>query len=247
MKAFRTLLRVEGKLVLRHPDVILFALLFPVGMVILLGIIYGGKPAYEGAAYTFIEQSFGAVASVGICASGLMGMPLNLSDYRHRKILRRYKVTPVSPGVLLAVQVLLHLAVAAVSALLVFSAAALLFGYRMAGSIWPFIGAYLIVALAVFGMGMLITSLASTMKTANTLCTVLYFPMLFLSGATIPYEVMPDAMQKAVNVLPLTQGIKLLKAFSLGTGTDGLMWPLVLLPVLAVVCTAVSIKYFKWE
>ncbi len=40
--------------------------------------------------------------------------------------------------------------------------------------------------------------------------------MLIFSGATPPYEVMPAALQKVADVLPLTQGIKLLKATSLG-------------------------------
>ena len=39
--------------------------------------------------------------------------------------------------------------------------------------------------------------------------------MLIFSGATLPYEVMPGIMQKIVDILPLTQGIKILKASTL--------------------------------
>lgn len=245
MKAFRTLLEIEVKLVLRHPDVILFGILFPVGMAVLFGIIYGDKMAFEGAEYTSLQQSFGGFIAVGICATGLMGFPLNLANYRHRKILRQYKATPVSPGFLLFIQALIYFAIAAASGLLVYGASAS-FGYVMAGSVSMFILAFLLVGVLIFSLGMLIASVAANMKQANLLCTILYFPMLFLSGATIPYEIMPDRMQSIVNILPLTQGIKLLKSVSLGTG-EAITAPLIMLPLLALVFLIISIKCFRWE
>ena len=36
---------------------------------------------------------------------------------------------------------------------------------------------------------------------------LLYFPMLFFSGITVPLEVMPDIVQKIVLYMPLTQGL----------------------------------------
>ena len=37
---------------------------------------------------------------------GVMGLPLVISDYRSKKILKRFKVTPLSPAVILFVQVI---------------------------------------------------------------------------------------------------------------------------------------------
>lgn len=62
---------------------------------IILGLLYGTKPAVDGAEYTFMEQSFGALCTISICAGGLMGLPLVISEYRERKILKRFQVTPV--------------------------------------------------------------------------------------------------------------------------------------------------------
>lgn len=58
--------------------------------------------------------------------------------------------------------------------------------------------------------------LCRTIKSVNAVTSLVYFPMLFLSGATIPYELFPSGLQKVANVLPLTQGIKLMKAVSMG-------------------------------
>ncbi|MGE5316999.1 MAG: ABC transporter permease, partial [Chloroflexota bacterium] len=63
MRAFNTMFKTELKLSLRGMDMVIFGIGMPVIFVIILGIIYGNKPAFEGAVYTFFEQSFGAVAS----------------------------------------------------------------------------------------------------------------------------------------------------------------------------------------
>lgn len=247
MKAFRTMLKVESKLAIRSLDSIIFGILFPVGIVILLGIIYGNKPAFEGAGYTFMQQSFGAFVAVGICATGLMGLPLTIADYRDKKILKRFKVTPVDPGLLLLVQIVICFAISLVSGTAVFLVASLFFGYIMQGSFISFLVSYMLVTAAVYGLGMLLASISPNIKTANLLCTLVYFPMLFLSGATVPYEIMPKGMQRVVDVLPLTQGIKLLKGFSLGLDVGGLLTPLIIMGGLAIICILASVRLFKWE
>jgi ABC-2 type transport system permease protein len=71
--------------------------------------------------------------------------------------------------------------------------------------------------------------------------------MLFLSGATIPYEIMPIAMQTVADFLPLTQGIKLLKAASLGQDIHTMTLSFVVLAVIAILGTFLSLKFFRWE
>ena len=64
MKAFKTLLKTEIRLSLRGMDMFIFAICMPVVVVILLGAVFGNKPAFQGAEYTFLEQSFGAVSTI---------------------------------------------------------------------------------------------------------------------------------------------------------------------------------------
>lgn len=97
MRAFKTMMKTELKLSLRGMDMFIFAICAPLVVLVLLGILYGDKPAFEGAGYTFLEQSFGALTTISICAGGVMGLPLVVSEYRSRHILKRYQVTPVSP------------------------------------------------------------------------------------------------------------------------------------------------------
>ncbi len=247
MKTFRTMLKTELKLSLRGMDMFIFAICMPVAILVLLGIIYGNKPAFEGADYTFLAQSFGAISTIGICAGGLMGLPLVVSDYRNRKILKRFKVTPVSPALILMVQGTIYSLYSLVSLALITVIATIFFDFAITGSVLLFISTFLLVMFSMFSIGMMVGGIAPNIKIASIIASILYFPMLIFSGATLPYEVMPKMLQNIVDFLPLTQGIKLLKATSLGLSIDNIVFPLILMAVIIFVCSGISIKYFKWE
>ncbi len=247
MKRFFKLLKIEGLLALRCPDSIFFGVCMPVGVIVLLGIVSGSKSAFHGADYTLLESSFGALITVGICATAFMGIPLTIADYRDKKILKHFFVTPVSPVVLLLVQGVINMILSIVSAIFVYVAVKLFFGYEMRGSKTGFMLSYFLVMISMYSIGMLMASICKSIKIANVVCSIVYFPMLLLSGATIPYEVFPKALQYAANVLPLTQGIKLLKGYSLGLPQQSLLIPIVIMIVWSVVGITVSIKTFIWE
>ncbi len=247
MKAFKTMLKTDLKLSIRGMDVVIFAIIMPVVVLIILGLLYGSKPAFEGSDYTFLEQSFGALVTIAICAGGVMGLPLVISDYRGKKILKRYKVTPVHPGLILLVQVAIYTIYSLASLVTLYLVATLFFDLSLGGSWLEFLASYFMVMISMFSIGMMVGGIAKDSKSAGMIASLLYFPMLIFSGATLPYEVMPVALQKVVDILPLTQGIKLLKASSIGLPAENLSLPFVIMIVIAVVCIGISIKFFKWE
>ena len=46
MKTFKTMLKTELKLSLRGMDMVIFAICVPLVVLVILGIIYGDKPAF---------------------------------------------------------------------------------------------------------------------------------------------------------------------------------------------------------
>ncbi len=246
MKTFITLFKTELKLTIRHLDLIVFGIAFPIGVMLLLGTVFGDK-VQSGTEFTMVQLCFGGTVAVGICATGLMGIPLTFADYRHKKILKRFKVTPISPLRLLGAQFLVQFLMALVSALGVWAVARGAFGMQFKGSVWSFIGVYLGVLLCTYSIGMIIASLAPNIKIANLICTFVYFPMLLLSGATVPFEVLPKTVQHIAEVFPVTQGIKLLKGAVVGEAlmvNSGACIALVLITLLGIGITA---KCFRWE
>lgn len=247
MNSFMTMLKIELKLSLRGMDMFIFAICMPIVVLVTLGIIYGSKPAFEGANYTFLEQSFGAITSIAICAGGVMGLPLVVSDYRGKYILKRFKVTPVDPILILLVQVTIYALYSLVSMISLFLVANLFFKFNMQGSILNFILGWLLVMISMFSIGIMVGGISKDSKIAGVIASVLYFPMLIFSGATIPYEVMPNIMKKIVDILPLTQGIKILKSAVLGQSIENMIIPIFIMLIITAICSVVAIKCFKWE
>ena len=246
MKRFLTFLKVEGKLSLRSPDGIIFGIGMPVGVLLLIAVVAGSQSA-GGADYSFLQSAFASLLTVGICATAFMGLPLTIADYRDKKILKHFFATPIRPFMILSVQVVIGMLTSFFSAAFVTVLAVFGFGYRMEGDPFLFIGAFLLVMLSMYSIGMILASLCKTVKIANVVTTFVYFPMLFLSGATIPFELFPDTVQKVCNVLPLTHGIKLLKAVSLNMWSQEIWISVALLIVFAVVGCILSVVSFKWD
>lgn len=247
MKAFRILLKNEFKLNIRDMNMVIFAIIMPLIVLIVLGIIYNKKPAFAGAEYTFLEQSIGALCAISICAGGLMGLPIVVSEYRERKILKRFRVTPISPIMLLGVEFTIYVIYAVISMLILISAAILFWGVSFHGNILAFTGSWLLTVVSILSIGMLVGGIAKNAKTAGVIASLLYFPMLVFSGTTLPFEVMPELMQKIVTIFPLTHGIQLMKATSLGLPIDNLWFSVVVMVTVAVICTGAAVRCFKWE
>lgn len=247
MRTFRTLLKNEWKLNIRNMNMVIFAIIMPLVVLVILGFLYGTKPAAAGAAYTFMDQSVGALCTISICAGGLMGLPLVVAEYRERKILKRFQVTPVSPVMLLAVEFTIYVIYATVSMLTLLPVARLFWNVSIHGSWLAFLGSWLLTMVSTLSIGMMVGGIAKNEKTASVIACVLYFPMLIFSGATLPLEVMPEMMQNIIRVLPITQGIQLMKETSLGLPVGNVWLPIIVMGAVAVLCTGMAVKCFKWE
>jgi ABC-2 type transport system permease protein len=237
MRAFATTLKTDLRLATRNPDMILFGIVFPVAVMLLLGLVSSPEAA---------RLDSGGVAAFGICAAGLMGLPLTLSDYRHRKVLKRIRVTPASPAILLLSQVLVQCCYVLVSTGAVLALAGLAFGVRIA-SPGPFALFFLLTTASTFGIGLLIASLCPNMKVASAVASLAYFPTIFLSGATVPFEILPRAVRSAMQAVPVTQGIGLLKGAVTGAPQGEALVPVAILTAVAVLSYIIAIRFFRWE
>ena len=245
MKRFFKLYMVEQKLALRSGDMLIFGIAMPVGIMILINMIAGQKQAGEG--FTYLESSFASLIAVGICAAAFMGIPLTIADYRDKKILKHFFTTPCSPLWILGSDMLCAGVTALLSAVCVALVSVVFLGYEMRGNVLFFMGSWLLTLVSMFSIGLLMASLCRTIKSVNAVTSLVYFPMLFLSGATIPYELFPSGLQKVADVLPLTQGIKLMKAVSMGAALEDVWKIVVMLVGITVICTVISVKTFRWE
>lgn len=237
-KAFLAILRVEARLALRGGDMLLFGILFPVAVMLLTGFVMGPEKTALG---------FAGISAIGICAGGLMGVPLTFAGYRHARILRRYRVTPTSPTVLLVAVAAVQTAFALVSGIAVYLVASGLFGVRVEGGFLRFALTFCFVVFPVFSVGFLVASLVPNERAANVACSVLYFPTLFASGATVPYEILPRPLTAVMDWVPLTEGIKLLKGATVGSPASADLMGFLALALLGALSCVVAARAFRWE
>lgn len=240
------LAKIEGRLAIRSIDGILFGIAMPFGVLLLTTMIAGNNQA-GNASYTFLDSSFSALLVVGICATAFMGIPLTICDYRDKKILKHFFVTPASPVHLIAAQMVVAAITSIISAILIIFVSIVFLDYHMQGNWGILIASYFLVMSAMYSLGLLIASLCKNIKIANLVCSAVYFPMLFLSGAVIPFELFPDGIQKVATFLPLTQGIKLLKSVSLGQSVGNPQFIVILLLCITILGFGLAAKFFRWE
>ena len=103
------------------------------------------------------------------------------------------------------------------------------------------------IMVSTLSIGLLVGGIAKNMKSAGVIACILYFPMLIFSGTTLPFEVMPVAMQKIISIFPLTQGIQLMKRVFLGLPAENVLLPVVIMGAIIIICFGISVKCFKWE
>lgn len=247
MKAFWKLFKNEWKLNVRDMNMVIFAIIMPLVVMVILGIIYGTRPAADGVSYTFMEQSLGPLCTISICAGGLMGLPILVSDYRERKILKRFHVTPISPVMLLGVEFAIYVAYSVISMVTLLLTSMLLWKVRLHGSWAAYLGSWLLTMVSTLSIGMMVGGIAKNAKSASVIASILYFPMLIFSGTTLPLEVMPGAMRKIVSIFPMTQGIQLMKSVSLGLPVASVWLPIAVMGAVTIICTGISVRCFKWE
>ena len=245
MKRFLSMYRVEQKIFFRSPDVILFCLAMPLVVFVVITMITGGKDAADSG-LTYLQSSYVALSTVGICCSAFMSIPITVVELRSQGVLRRMYCSPCSPARLLACDTICSGVIAALSTLILTVAAVAVFGYRMQGNVLLYIAMWLLTMISMFSIGLMVASLCRTTKSMNVTTSLLYFPMLLFSGATIPAEVFPGALRTVAGWMPLGVGIRLLKSVSVGC-YDTIIISVVTLTAIAVICGAIAVKTFRWE
>ena len=245
MQALIKMTWVELKLKLREPVGTFFTLVFPLLLLFLFGSIYGNDPSPFLDGRGNVDNSVPGYIAMIIGTTGMIGLPIALSVYREQGILRRFRAAPITPALILGSQVVVNLIISLIG--MAFLIIAGIFVYGLALPEAP-VGAFLAVVisgLSFLSIGFVLASLAPTATAAQAVGMALFFPMIFLSGAALPRQMLPDKLVEFSQFLPLTHVVNLLQDLWYGNGWNGTA--LLVLLGMMVVATAVSVRTFRWE
>jgi ABC-2 type transport system permease protein len=197
---------------------------------------------------TAIDYFLPSMLAYIILQSGINYVAIGLTDLRVRKVLRRFRATPLRPAQILAAQitggaltVILQLVVLVVIGLALFHA-------KTFGS-WLVAAVPILLGVAAFvGIGFLLTSAARTSESARGLSSMVAFPMMFLSGVFFPITTLPDWLQKAVHALPLTWLTDALhRVMNDGVGLGEIGLDCLVLAAWALVTFVLATWRFRWD
>jgi imidazolonepropionase-like amidohydrolase/ABC-type multidrug transport system permease subunit len=240
--AYLTNIRMTLRLMLRDRTVLFFNYVFPLIFFFMFGQLYEAR---QGG---IVRQVVNMVLTIGVLGAGLFGAGMRTVIDREANILRRFKVAPVGPWPLVIAGLVTGL-IAYIPNLLL----TLLLAHYVYGMPWPErpVSMFLFVCLGTLAfraIGSIAGSVVNSMQESQIVIQLIYFPMLMLSGATIPLFVMPQWLQILANFLPSTRFFVGMQAIL--SGREGIRenWTEALaLLVTTVVGTFLAVKLFRWE
>lgn len=242
MRAYLALFKSNMRLTMRDRGVLFFNYLFP------LIFFFAFAEMFNAGLGSGIAYFVSTVLVMGILGNGLWGAGMRSIQEREANILRRFKVTPISPlPILMAAMVsgwVLYLPVVVI----LVGLAHFIYAMPLPQN-W--LSLFVMASLGVCAfraIGLILAAVTNTMQEATIAIQILYMPMLFLSGATFPAAMLPQWAQTAAQFMPATY---------LVTGFQGIFFrnqnvldnasAAAALLLTAVLGMFLAVQLFRWE
>jgi ABC-2 type transport system permease protein len=240
-QGFKALISMQSKLLRREPAAAVMVLL-PVALMVIFGCIPGTKkPQGDLGGRSVLDvyvPTFAAMVPLMVACTGL---PSAMASFRERNALRRFKVSPVPPGGMLAAMVAVMSALAAVGIAIVLVLGFAVFGATAPTNIGAVVGSFLLGFTAVIAVGMIAAAVATTAAMANGIGMPFMFLNFFFSGLYVPIAEMPHVLRTIGEYVPFG-------AVMDSWSGQGVLWQhLAVLAGYTVLGSLASAKLFRWE
>jgi len=155
-------------------------------------------------------------------------------------------VTPIRPWELMLGKIMPNIAIAFVNMSTILALGTLWFHVPFNGDLWLFFALAFLFLFTSLGLGILISTVATSQKQAQELARLLIMPSMMLSGFIFPRESMPLVLQWIGALIPVTYFLKISRGIiTKGVGLDSLREPVIALLVFGLVVFAVSARTFR--
>lgn len=242
MRPYLAMMRIDLVLALRNRSVIFFNYLFPLifffGFAEMMGAARGGG----------VTNVVTMVLTLGILGNGLWGAGMRAVQEREMNILRRFKVTPISPAPILVASMVTGWLLYLPAVVVICGLANRIYGMPLPEHWLSLLG---MVTLGVFSfrsIGLILASIVNSAQESTIGIQILYMPMLFLSGATFPTVMLPHWAQFVGQFLPATYLVTGFQSVLLHNETLARNWAAAAaLLTTMLVATFISVQIFRWE
>ena len=241
MKNFVALTRMRMRLAMRNKMFFFFLIVMPFAFFFLwLGVIAQGVP--QSAAFYL-----GPVLAFNVMGS-FWGLSAALVSFREQGILRRFHVTPVTASDMLASSIVANFILTIPMVAVELFLARAVFHVPSLGD--P-ISLFLLISVGIVSfssLGLVVASVTNTMQETQVLNQLLWLPLIFLSGATLPLGFLPRLVQRIGLFLPATYLVNGLQQTIVNSATAWSRYVEILsLAVWACLTFFLSAQLFRWE
>jgi ABC-2 type transport system permease protein len=246
MRALAKLTWVEIKLFIREPITVVFTLALPIIFLFVMGGVFGNTPNPKiyrgvGAMDYYMPSYFGLV----MMAIGTVALPVHLTGYRERGVLRRFRASSFSIWSVLGSQLIVSFIIAILGSILVMVFGLLVYHPHLPLDSPQLVAAFVLGTVCFTSFGFFLGAVLPSTRSAQGIGLILFFVMMILSGAGPPPEVLTGVMRVIGEITPLRHVILMLQNAWLGFG-----WytsaSLVTVGVM-VVSALLAARFFRWE
>jgi len=236
-----TLTRMRVRLALRNKMFFFFSIIMPIGFFLLYsGVFAKGEPIV-------VAYLLGPVLGLNVMGS-FWGLSATLVTFREQGILRRFHVTPATATDMLVSSILANYALTLPTIIAELLLAKFLFHVPSLGDLTSIFLLVSIGTISFGSLGLVIASVTNTMQETQVLNQLLWLPLIFLSGATIPFTSLSKTVQHIALFLPATYLVHGLKnAIVNAFAPTKILLPLASLTVWFVLTLFLSSQLFRWE
>jgi ABC-type multidrug transport system permease subunit len=229
------------QLALRNKMFFFFSIVMPIGFFFLYsGVFAKGDPK-------IVAYLLGPVLALNVMGS-FWGLSATLVMFREQGILRRFHVTPATATDMLVSSILANYALTLPTVFVELLLAKFLFHVPSLGDLTSLLLLVSIGTVSFGSLGLVIASVTNTMQETQVLNQLLWLPLIFLSGATIPFTSLSKTVQHIALFLPATYLVHGLKnAIVNNFGPERLLVALGSLTIWFLLTLFLSSQLFRWE
>ena len=241
MKHFWTLTHIRMRVATRNKTFLFFSLIMPLLFFFLAaGVFVKGDPQW-------VAYAMAPVLSLTVMGS-FWGLSASLVMFREQGILRRFRLAPVTAVDMLASSIVANYFLMLPAIVIELALARTLFHVSQFGNLVSLAVLVTVGTVSFASLGLIIASVTNTMQETQVICQIIWFALIFFSGATLPLPRLPGMVRDLSVFLPATYLVHgLLKAMRQSQSVWHLRTEIVALAAWAVLAFFVSTRLFRWE
>jgi ABC-type transport system involved in cytochrome c biogenesis permease component len=241
LKNFAAPTRMRVQLAFRNKMFFFFVIVFPFAIFFLYAAVFAKSVPQTVGFY------LGPVLAFNVMGS-FWGLSATLVTFREQGILRRFHVSPVTATDMLASSIVANFALTMPTIILELILARYFFAVHTFANL-P--GIFLLITLGTISfasLGLVIASVTNTMQETQVLNQLLWLPLIFLSGATLPLAYLNVGVQRAGLFLPATYLVNALQQLIFNSVNPVSRYTEILsLSAWACLTFFLSAQLFRWE